>query len=260
MTAESIRHPALSLDGIAHGFFTRKGGVSEGVYAALNCGLGSGDEREKVLENRARVATALGVEAPNLCTVYQVHSPEVVILTEPFSGTPPQADGMVTNVPELAIGALAADCAPILFAEPQARVVGCAHAGWRGALAGVAEATVAAMERLGAHRSVIRAVVGPCISSANYEIGPDFAAAFMDAAPENARFFKAAERPGHAYFDLPGFAVDRLGALGLHTVAATDDCTYADEDRFFSYRRKTHRNEPDYGRQISAIALSNMDG
>lgn len=255
MTPAPILADALKLDGIRHGFFTREGGVSEGIYASLNCGLGSGDDRERVIENRNRVAASLGVEAGRVATVYQVHSADALTMTGPFEGPPPKADAMVTREKGLALGALAADCAPILFADPDAGVVGAAHAGWRGALSGIGDETVAAMERLGAHRSAIRAVVGPCIGPENYEIGPEFAAAFMEADTANAAFFRAGERPGHAFFDLPGYVAARLSGLGLFSVDTLGRCTYAEPETFFSYRRKTHLGEADYGRQISAICL-----
>ncbi|MEM6665087.1 MAG: peptidoglycan editing factor PgeF [Pseudomonadota bacterium] len=250
-----LTHPALNLPHISHGFFTRIGGVSNGLYAGRNCGLGSDDDRAAVLENRALTAAQLGVAADRLMTVYQVHSPTVLTVDTPFKGDPPEADGMVTTTPGLALGALAADCAPVLFAHREQPIIGACHAGWRGAIGGVTDAVVSQMESLGADRSGIVAIVGPTISSTNYEVGPKFAATFMEADTTNARFFRRSEKSGHAYFDLPGYLVARLGAGGLGTVAAVDACTYADPSRFFSYRRTTHRGEPDYGRQISAIAI-----
>ena len=260
MSAEFITDPSLDLPGIRHGFFTRKGGVSTGIYESLNCGIGSKDDRAAVLENRARLMAALGLPADQLVTLYQVHSPTVVTVTAPFEGTPPDADGMVTTTHGLALGALSADCAPLLFADPDAGVVGAAHAGWRGALAGVGDETVMAMERLGARRSAIRAVVGPCISLDSYEVRADFAGIFMDADPANGRFFRSSPKPGHAHFDLPGYLVERLSAFGVGSVNATGHCTYKDAGLFFSYRRTTHRGEPDYGRQVSAICLTGEEG
>ncbi|SDR20113.1 conserved hypothetical protein [Rhizobiales bacterium GAS113] len=251
-----------ALPGIAHGFFTRQGGVSQGVYASLNGGLGSGDERALVLDNRARMAAALGVTPERFATVYQVHSPDVLVIDKAWVENPwgesarPKADALVTRTPGLAIAVSSADCGPILFADAQARVVGAAHAGWKGALTGVIEATIATMEREGAERARIRTALGPMISRAAYEVGPEFEARFLEADPENGAFFTPSQRPGHFMFDLPGFIAKRLAACG---VAAIDDlarCTYADETLFYSYRRMTHRREADYGRHLSAIALN----
>jgi YfiH family protein len=252
-----LTSPSLAaLPGIRHAFFTRDGGVSDGVYATLNGGVGSKDSAANVTENRARMAAALAVRPERLLTCYQIHSPNVVEAREPWTmETRPHADAIVTRESELAIGVSTADCGPVLFADPQARVIGAAHAGWRGALAGVLEATVAAMERLGAARSRIIAAAGPMIRQPNYEVGAELVERFTAADPDNARFF-AAGRLGHAMFDLPGYVAARLGRLGL---AAVDDlalCTYADPGRFFSYRRTTHRGEPDYGRHVNAIALA----
>jgi YfiH family protein len=249
--------PALAaLPGIRHAFFTRDGGVSDGVYATLNGGVGSKDASANVTENRTRMAAALAVKPERLLTCYQIHSPKVVEAREPWTmDARPHADAIVTREPELAIGVSTADCGPVLFADPQARVIGAAHAGWRGALAGVLEATVTAMERLGAARSRIVAAAGPMIRQPNYEVGAELVERFTAADPDNARFF-AVGRPGHAMFDLPGYVAARLGRLGL---AAVDDlalCTYADPARFFSYRRTTHRGEADYGRHVNAIALA----
>jgi YfiH family protein len=249
--------PTLAvLPGIRHGFFTRDGGVSEGVYATLNAGIGSNDTAANVAENRARMAAALAVKPERLLTAYQIHSPDVVVAREPWSyKTRPRADAIVTREPALAIGVSTADCGPVLFADPQARVIGAAHAGWRGALAGVLEATVAAMEQLGAARSHIVAAAGPMIRQPNYEVGAELVERFLADDPDNARFF-APGKPGHAMFDLPGYVAARLRRLGL---AAIDDlalCTYADPGRFYSYRRTTHRGEPDYGRHVNAIALT----
>lgn len=253
-----IRSDALAaLPGIAHGFFTRDGGVSEGLYATLNVGLGSKDARGAVIENRARVARALGVADDALAMPYQVHSPDVVVVEEPWPhGEGPHADAVVTGRPGVAVAVATADCGPILFADAQGRAVGAAHAGWKGAIGGVIEATVAAMEGLGARRGDIVAVLGPTISAAAYEVGPEFVARFLAEDAGHGRFFVASERPGHAMFDLPAFIVMRLEAAGVGRAETLGLCTYADEARFFSYRRTTHRAEPDYGRLVSAIALA----
>ncbi|MDK9695012.1 MAG: peptidoglycan editing factor PgeF [Siculibacillus sp.] len=245
------------LPGIAHGFFTRDGGVSEGLYASLNVGLGSKDARDAVIENRARVARALGVEDRALAMPYQVHSPDVVVVEDPWPhGEGPHADAVVTGRSGLAVGVATADCGPILFADRGGRAVGAAHAGWKGAIGGVIEATVAAMEGLGARRSDIVAVLGPTISAAAYEVGPEFVARFLAEAPDHARFFVPSARAGHAMFDLPAFIMLRLAEASVGRAENLALCTYSDEDRFFSYRRTTHREEPDYGRLVSAIALT----
>jgi YfiH family protein len=241
---------------VSHGFFTREGGVSAGLYNSLNCGSGSKDAPESVSENRRRVAQALGAPDKRLLTCHQIHSAEAIVVTEPWEiGRNPKADGMVTKIPGILLGALAADCAPVLFADPEARVVGAAHAGWKGALTGVIEATIAAMEALGAHRRHIRAALGPCIGPAAYEVGAEFEARFLDVDSDNARFFRRQSGEQRPYFDLPGFVLDRLAAAGLDSVENCTRCTYADETNLFSYRRATHRGEPDYGRQVSAIVL-----
>lgn len=253
-----IRSPLLSdLPGIAHGFFTREGGVSEGLYASLNIGLGSKDERARVLENRDRVARALGVAGEALAMPYQIHSPDVVVVEEPWApGAGPQADAVVTARSGVAVGVATADCGPILFADVDARVIGAAHAGWQGAFKGVIAATVAAMEGLGATRGRIVAVLGPTISAASYEVGPEFVERFLAVDPTWGRFFRPSGRAGHAMFDLPAFVALRLAEAGVGTIGDLGLCTYADEARFFSYRRTTHRGEPDYGRLVSAIALA----
>lgn len=247
--------PNLAQSGIAHGFFGRKGGVSTGIFASLNCGPGSGDDRQSVTENRALVEKHLATGA-KLLTLYQIHSPNAVIAREPWEmGAGPQADAMVTNMPGLALGILTADCAPVLLADAEAKVVGAAHAGWKGALGGVVEAAVAAMEQIGARRESITAAVGPRISQANYEVGPEFRPRFVDTDSSNARFFTASDRPDHWRFDLEGYVVHRLKAAGVASVHAMSACTYAQEADFFSYRRATHRGEKDCGRQVSAILL-----
>jgi len=241
---------------IRHAFFTRAGGVSQGVYATLNGGIGSNDPPDKVAENRARMAKALGVAPDRLLTPYQIHSPDVVVADIPWTrDNRPRADAVVTNKPRLAIGVSTADCGPLLFADDQARVIGAAHAGWRGAFNGVIEATVAAMEKLGASRARIVAALGPTISQPNYEVGPEFVERFVAADAANARFFAAADHPGHAKFDLNGYIAARVERAGIVNFADLGLCTYAEPERFFSYRRSTHRSEPDYGRHINAIAL-----
>ena len=240
---------------IVHGFFGRQDGVSQGIYASLNCGPGSGDERAAVLSNRARVQAALGAE--NLVTLYQIHSAQAVGVANPWDlDLAPQADGMATNIPGLALGVLTADCAPVLFADSRAKVIGAAHAGWKGALAGVVESTLRAMEQLGAVRSRVAAAIGPCISQANYEVGAEFRARFLDNDSSFDRFFVPAVKADHWRFDLKGFVALRLDDAGLENVARFSACTYAHEGDFFSFRRATHRGEPDYGREISAIALA----
>ncbi|RHZ92468.1 peptidoglycan editing factor PgeF [Cereibacter sphaeroides] len=236
-----------------HGFFTRKGGASSGVFAGLNCGPGSSDLAEVVTINRARVAEAMGVAADRLVTVNQVHSPDVLTVTGPLAERP-RADALVTAVPGLAIAVLTADCQPVLMADAEGGVVAAAHAGWRGTKAGVLEATLAAMEDLGADRARVAAVIGPTISQAAYEVGPEFVEEFLDEDPEAARFF--AQGPGdRALFDLPAFGLARLRAAGVGKAEWTRHCTYRDPERFFSYRRTTHAGEADYGRLISAIRL-----
>lgn len=242
---------------LRHGFFTREGGVSKGIYASLNCGLGSDDDKGAVTENRARVAEAMGVASDHLLTVHQVHSPDVIHVTGTWTpATAPKADAMVTDRPGIALGVLAADCTPVLFADSNARVIGAAHAGWKGAFTGVLEATVEAMTRLGAKREQIIAAVGPCISRDAYEVGPEFRARFADAGEDVAKWFIPSARDNHLMFDLTSYVAARLTAAEIGTVTRLDLCTYADEARFFSYRRTTHRGETDYGRQISAIALN----
>lgn len=255
-----ITSPLLAdLPGVAHGFFTREGGVSEGLYASLNVGLGSDDDRERVLANRGRVAEALGVPRHALAMPYQVHSPDVAVVQTAWApGEGPKVDAVVTRRRGLAIGVATADCGPILFADAGAGVIGAAHAGWQGAFKGVIETTVAAMVGLGARRGDIVAVLGPTISAAAYEVGPEFVARFTAADPAHGRFFAPstdADHADHAMFDLPGFIAQRLAEAGVGRRGDVALCTYADETRFFSYRRTTHRREPDYGRLVSAIAL-----
>ncbi len=236
-----------------HGFFARRGGVSSGLYAGLNCGPGSDDTPEAVAENRARAMAWLDLPAGALTTLTQIHSPDVVTLSAARSDRP-RADALVTATPGLALGVLTADCQPVLFADPQARVIGAAHAGWKGARAGVLEATVAAMEALGAQRQAIVAVIGPTISQSAYEVGWDFAEGFIEDDPENARFF-ANGPAGKPHFDLPAYGLARLRAAGVGHAEWTRHCTYADAARFYSFRRTTHRGEADYGRMLAAIRL-----
>ena len=251
MTLECLTADALYP--IKHGFFTRKGGASSGIFSSLNCGIGSSDQRDMVAINRARVAEYLGAEADQLAAVHQIHSAHAVSVTAPFE-TPPKADAMVTATPGVVLGILTADCQPVLFADQTAGVIGAAHAGWKGALDGVLEATVAAMESLGAKRDAIRAVIGPSISQRAYEVGPEFLDRFVDLDPDNARFF--ANGTGDRYqFDLIGFGLSRLRDSGVEQAEWTGHCTYADADRFYSYRRSQHHKEADYGRLISAICL-----
>lgn len=252
-----ITSSALDFPGLTHGFFTRKGGVSSGIYEGLNVGLGSKDNRDSVLENRKRVANALGAEVDWLATPYQIHSPNVISLSAPLAeGADKNGDALVTNQPGLAIGVLTADCGPVLFADSHAGVVGAAHAGWKGAIGGVLENTVVAMEALGARREHISAVLGPTISQSAYEVGPEFYDRFSEQDSDWKRYFIASRTTDHHMFDLPAFIMDRLKKANIGNVCTLGLCTYADEKQFFSYRRKTHRKEPDYGRQISAIMLS----
>ncbi|CAA2140425.1 peptidoglycan editing factor PgeF [Methylobacterium bullatum] len=253
-----IEAPSLvGQPGIRHAFFTRAGGVSHGLYASLNGGLGSQDEPALVAENRSRMAGHLGVAPSHLVSLYQVHSAEVAIIDGPMAlADRPRADAMVTRVPNLALGIATADCGPILFADTVGRVVGAAHAGWKGALSGVIAATVEAMERLGSARADITAVLGPTISQAAYEVGDDFRTRFAEEVPGSDAHFAPGQREGHAQFDLPGFIARRLREAGIEKASTLGLCTYADPERFYSYRRTTHRGEADYGRLISAIVLA----
>jgi YfiH family protein len=256
MTQPVQAHTLARLSGIRHAFFTRAGGVSGGVYASLNAGVGSDDEPGNVAENRARMAAAMGVTPERFLTCYQIHSPDAVVAIEPWGADGrPRADAIVTTVPGLAVGVSTADCGPVLLADTQARVIGAAHAGWRGALAGVTDQTIAAMERLGAARERIVAALGPMIRQPNYETGTDVRDLFVAADPANARFFRPAAREQHFMFDLAGYVVARLAAAGIGTIEDVEACTYGDAERFFSYRRMTHRGEADYGRHINAIVL-----
>jgi YfiH family protein len=253
-----IQAPSLaSHSGIRHAFFTRQGGVSEGLYASLHGGVGSGYVPDHVAVNRARMARGVGVDPERFLTVYQIHSPDVVVADESWNAqTRPRADALVTRMQGIAIGVSTADCGPVLFADADARVIGAAHAGWRGALSGVLEATITAMETLGAQRGRIAAALGPMISQPNYEVGSDMIEKFLAVDSGYARFFANGSRPAHAQFDLPGFIESRLRSARLTRIENLAACTYADPARFFSYRRATHRGEADYGRHINAIALS----
>ncbi|MEQ8440460.1 MAG: peptidoglycan editing factor PgeF [Alphaproteobacteria bacterium] len=259
----ALTSTALSEHGIAHGFFTRAGGVSGGMYAGLNIGIGSSDDPENVAQNRALAAESLGVSADGLISLYQVHGDRVEMVERPFGPDDrPRADGAVTATPGLALGIATADCAPVLFADPGNGVVGACHAGWKGAFLGIVEATVAAMERAGADRAAIRGVLGPCIHQKSYEVGPEFRDRFLAEDAAHDRFFAPSDRDGHYRFDLPAFVLFRLAQSEIGAIDHVAADTYADPDRFFSYRRATHREERnsfgeiDYGRLLSAIALT----
>jgi YfiH family protein len=240
----------------AHGFFGRRGGVSVGIYESLNCGPGSKDSHAAVMENRDRARAALA-PAARLVTLYQIHSAQAVTATQAWEiPDNPKADAMVTNCPGIMLGILTADCAPILLCDPVAGAIGAAHAGWNGALSGVTDSVIAAMIELGADKKRIRAAIGPCIGQAAYEVGPEFEARFRAAAPDNARFFTKAPRAGHWQFDLSAYVAHRIRTAGVESVEILGACTYEREADFFSYRRATHRKEPDYGRQLSAVVLS----
>jgi YfiH family protein len=255
MTLASSLLSAVS--GLRHAFFTREGGVSQGIYNSLNAGIGSQDDPVHVVENRRRMAEIMGVSPSNFLSLYQVHSPDAVIADGAWdAASRPRADAIVTKTPGLAIGVTAADCGPILFADPRARVIGAAHAGWKGALTGVLEKTVDAMETLGSRRGDIAAAVGPLIRQQSYEVGAEFVARFTKDDPGHARFFVPSVRDGHALFDLGGFIRMRLERAGVMTIDDTGIDTYADK-RFFSYRRSVHRKEPDFGRHVHAIVLEN---
>ncbi len=253
-----IEAPALSrISGIRHAFFTRSGGTSDSIYQSLNTGLGSRDNRDRVLKNRGKVCGALEIRDDALATPHQIHSAKAVTVEtvwEPGKG--PKADAVVTDRPGIALGVSTADCGPVLFADREANVIGAAHAGWRGAHDGILEATIDAMEELGSERSAVTAVLGPTISAAAYEVGPEFKQRFVKSHSDNARYFTPSSRPDHAMFDLPAYIVARLKDIGVGVIADLGLCTYSDDARFFSYRRSTHHKEPDYGRLMSAIALT----
>jgi polyphenol oxidase len=249
-----VTHTLLSNGTIQHAFFTRKGGVSGGIYAGLNVGSGSHDDPAHVKENRRRAAAHFGHEVAQIVTPWQVHSPDAVIVDGPFTGGKPQADGIATATPGVIIGVVTADCGPILFADEKAHVIGASHAGWKGALYGVLENTIQAMEKLGARRDRVKAVLGPSISQPNYEVSAEYRKNFTEQDGAYDRYFAPSDRSGHAMFDLRAFTLMQLQRAGVEATM-TPDCTYADEANFFSYRRTTHRNEPDYGRQLSAISI-----
>jgi YfiH family protein len=244
-----------AIPGLRHAFFTRAGGVSDGLYEGLNGGLGSSDDRANVIENRRRMAERLGVLPENFLSVHQVHSPDAVVATGPWQGVErPKADAIVTRTEGLAIGVTAADCGPVLLVDPAARVIGAAHAGWKGALTGILESTIETMEKLGADRSAMVAAIGPLIRQQSYEVGHEFVERFIEADAENAVFFIPASRDGHSMFDLAGLIRMRLENAGVLMIDDLGLDTYSDE-RFYSYRRSVHRKEPDYGRHVHAIAL-----
>lgn len=253
-----VEAQALSgISDIRHGFFDRQGGASKGLFASLNCGLGSGDNRETVLENRAEVASRLNLAQDQLLMVHQHHSPEIITVTDPWDmAEAPKADGMVTNQANIGLGILTADCAPVLFADPSANIIGAAHAGWRGALSGVTDNIIAAMEKLGAKRSAIIAVIGPTISRTAYEVGPEFIQTFLSQDKGHQQFFTPSTRDQHFMFDLPEYLLQRLQRAHIAAASWVDICTYKQENRFFSYRRCTHNQETDYGRQISVITMN----
>ena len=253
MIVQVLTSPLLDVPGVRHAFFTRRGGMSEGIYASLNVGLGSKDDPAAVRENRRRCAAHFG--ADQIVTVYQVHSPTALAVEGPWPGDPPQGDGVVTATPGVVCAALAADCAPILFVDPEARVVAAAHAGWKGALTGVVEGAVARMESLGAQRDRIRAAIGPCIGPKSYEVGLEFLDRFVADDPAYARFFSPGETAEKRQFDLPGFVLGRLAAAGVESREWIGRDTCAEPDDFFSNRRAFKQGEPDFGRLLSAIAL-----
>lgn len=245
-----------SLSNVRHAFFTRNGGVSDGIYASLNCGYGSGDEPEKVTANRARAMTLMEMPAEALVTVRQEHTPTVITVTEPFPHSDaPVADALVTDRPRVVVGVLTADCAPVLLADGTAGVVAAAHAGWKGALAGILENTIERMVEMGAKKARIVAGIGPCIAQRSYEVGPEFPAPFLAEAPDNERFFAPSPRDGHYMFDLPGYVARKLARAGVAEVMPTPCDTCREDNRFFSYRRALLNGENAYGRMLSAIAL-----
>jgi YfiH family protein len=245
------------LKGVAHGFFTRRGGVSEGVYESLNGGIGSNDDRDRVAENQRRMAAHLGADSDHFLVAYQIHSAKALIVDASFApDARPRCDGLVTNTRGLSLGVTGADCGIVLLADAERQVIAAAHAGWKGALGGILEATLVEMEKLGARRRTIAAVLGPTIGAKSYEVGDEFLARFVGESKDYARFFVPSGRAGHFLFDLPRFIGARLRAAGVGQFEDLGIDTYADETRCFSYRRSVHRKEPDYGRLIAAIALA----
>ncbi len=251
-----LQSDLLAQAGLSHGFFTRQGGVSSGLYGSLNCGPGSKDKHEDVTENRRRAMEMMQIESDNLRTLYQVHSADVLVIEEsdPFK-TRPKADAMVTKIPGLALGILTADCVPILFADVENGVIAAAHSGWKGTVSDIGRNVVEAMEGLGAERANIRVAIGPAIAQASYEVGPEFPGPFLDLDPSSDRFFIPSVKPGHHMFDLKGFVHSRIDRLNVAAIDMLNNDTCAEEDLFYSYRRMTKRGEADYGRQLSAIAL-----
>jgi len=246
----------MQIPEVRHGYFTRQGGVSTGLYAELNCAYGTGDDAQRVAANRAHVATALGIAAEGLVSPYQHHSADVIVVEEPWvRADAPRADGLVTATRGIGVAVTTADCSPVLFADGDGEMVAAAHAGWRGALAGVTDQVIETMVGLGAARDRIRAAIGPTISGDNYEVGPEFCAAFLDDDGANSDLFQPSTRDDHFMFDLPAYLERRLAASGIGAVERTGQCTYADEARFFSFRRTTHKSEETYGCQLSAITL-----
>ena len=256
MKIEAIQAAALADSNIIHGFFTKNGGVSGGIYSSLNTGLGSKDQHTLILENRRRVAENMQVPEKNLLTVNQIHSTEVVEVQECWSvDAAPQADGLVTNKPGIALAICTADCGPVLFADKINGIIGATHAGWRGAINGILEHTISIMESLGAKRTQITASLGPTISANAYEVGSEFVEQFLTQTPANETFFQPATKPNHSMFDLPAYIVNQLNHAGIGTVSNIDQCTYSHPETFYSYRRMLHNNEQDYGRLMSAIAI-----
>ncbi|WP_332060518.1 peptidoglycan editing factor PgeF [Bartonella sp. CB74] len=247
---------ALHTHGIKHGFFTRQGGVSKNLYHSLNVGKNSNDHPEHIAQNRTLIANYFGVEVQNLITLHQIHSCEVVVVDKAFIGKPPKADALVTTTQDLVIGILTADCGPVLLSDPQAGVIAATHAGWRGSLNGIVEKTISVMEKQGAKRHSITAVLGPCIGFCHYEVTSEFYDQFVDSHSKFQKYFLKTDKVGHFNFNLWAFIMDQLKEAGVHA-SCLELCTYQDEQRFFSYRRAMHRNESDYGRQISAIMLKN---
>ncbi|HPG89415.1 MAG TPA: peptidoglycan editing factor PgeF [Hyphomicrobium sp.] len=262
MAAEYMLQPITAanltaLDGIKHGFFTRPGGISTGLYAGLNCGLGSADDAAHVLENRRRVSDHLGGAHGAVVTLYQEHGATALAIDKPMPrDNLPKADAVVTNTLGLVIGVLTADCGPILFADPDAKIVAAAHAGWRGAVSGIIESTIAEMERIGAKRTRIAAALGPCINQQAYEVGPEFETGILERDAANARYFARRDAASKPHFDLPAYILDRLARSGITNIVNEARCTHANESLFFSFRRTTERKEADYGRQISAIVVA----
>lgn len=249
-----IQSNDLALSGIQHAFFTRQGGQSSGIYEGLNVGLGSDDNKETVIKNRALAASHLNVSSSHLITPYQIHSPNAILVNEPITGEKPKADAVVTNTPGLMVGVLTADCGPVLFADKEAGVIAAAHAGWNGATSGILENTVEKMETLGATKNRIVAVLGPTISQDNYEVGPEFAENLHSLDKNNDEYLISSVNKSHYMFDLPQYIIGRLSKIDVQA-SWTGQCTYLEENQLFSYRRTTHRKEPDYGRQLSAIKI-----